>query len=194
MDPVTLAAVSIGATVASGAVNAFGTAMSGSAQAKQYEYQAGIARLNSQISKQNADYARQVGEVQAQQSGMKSRFQQGKIVTAQSASGLDVNKGSPKAVQDSQHELGVYDQNVIRSNAAKRAYGFEVEAFNATAQGKVYDMAADRTKTATAIGVTGSILGTASSVSSKWLDASRLGLFGGGDTGGGIGEALGMAG
>lgn len=186
-DPVTLAGISGGATVAGSITGAIGSLMSGEANAGMYKYQSGIARINQQIAKQNADYSRKVGEVEAQTSGMKTKAQIGTIKTAQAASGLDINKGSADDVRDSQHEIGAYDQGIIRSNAARRAYGYEVEAAKDVAQAGAYDRAASNAKDAGVIGAISSILGGAGSVSSKWLDASRTGIGATNPTQGGMG-------
>lgn len=179
MDPITLTAISLGATALGSGVGAVGSIMGGQAQSGMYKYQAGIAQMNQQIAEQDADYSRSVGEVEAQQSGMKTRFQIGNIKAGQSGSGLDVNSGSAALVRKSQHEVGMEDQAVIRSNAAKRAYGYEVEAAQQTAQGQVYKMAAEKSETAGTIGAITSILGGASSVSGKWLQAKQVGIFSG---------------
>src|SRR5882762_4756549 len=140
-DPVTIAAgISIGSTVAGSIFGAFGAEEGGAAAAKADQYKAAIAQMNAKIAKQNADYTRSVGEVQAQQSGMKTRAQVGQTVATQGASGFDVNKGSNVAVRQSETEIGQYEQTVIRSNAAKKAYGYEVEAANDTAQSQLDTM------------------------------------------------------
>ncbi len=177
MDPVTLAAISLAATAAGGAASATGSIMSGQANAKSYQYQAGIAKMNEQVAKQDADYSRAVGETEAQKSGMATRFTLGKIKAAQSGSGLDINTGSAKAVQESEQEIGSHNEAVIRSTAAKRAYGYEVEAAQASAQGEIYKSAAKNAQTAGYIGAATSILGSASSVSDKWLTAKSRGIY-----------------
>jgi hypothetical protein len=72
---------------------------------------------------------------------------------------------------------------VIRANAAKKAYGFEVGAAEDVAQAGAYTVAGETSVTAGDIGAVSSVLGAAGSVSSKWLQASQA--FGsGGDTSG----------
>lgn len=176
MGPEVLAAVSIGSTVAGGLTKAIGGFMGGQASSQAYSYQAGVARLNASIQKQNAAYERDVGEVKAQASGMKTAQQIAQIKSVQSGSNLSISGGSAEAVRDSQHAVGEFDQNVIRSNAARRAYGYDVEAMQQETQSKVYGMAGSNAKRAGTIDMVGSILGTASSVAGKWLDASRTGI------------------
>lgn len=183
MDPVILTAISIGTTALGAGVSAFGSMKSGEAQAGMYNYQASIAKVNQQIAKQNADYALAAGEVEAQRSGMKTRAQIGETRAIQGASGLDVNTGSAARVRTSEAEIGLQDQALIRSNAARRAYGYEVEGEQQKSQASLYGMAAENASSAGKIGALSSILGGASSVSSKWLQASQIGV---GSGGGGI--------
>jgi predicted RNA-binding protein len=105
-----------------------GKSFESKAQSNMYQYQAGMAQINKQIDEQNAAYARSVGEVEAQKSGMRSRFQLGGIKVAKAAGNIDVNSGSAREVQDSQEAIGQHDQSIIRSNAARQAYGYDVEA------------------------------------------------------------------
>lgn len=176
-DPLTLTAVSLATTAMSGAVSAYGAYSGGQSQAAMYQYQAQVAAANKQIADQNAAYAKEAGEVSAQQSGMKSRFERGEIIARQGAGGLALGSGSQGRVVTSQLSVGQQDQALIRANAAKQAYGYEVQGMQATAQGALDTAAASNARTAGDIGAFGSILGTAGSVSSKWLQASQAGVF-----------------
>lgn len=188
-DPVSLSALAIGGMAAGGAgsiVNAIGQVFSGQSQGNMYAYQAGVATMNKNIALQNADYARIAGEVSAQESGMKTRAVVGEQKAMQGRSGLDVNRGSLVQVRTSQLEVGAEDEAIIRSNAARKAYGYDVEAAQSEAQSRLYTAASSGAKTAGWIGAAGSILGGASSVSSKWLDYQKnFGNTGGGSSGGG---------
>ena len=62
MDPATLAITGMAASGGGGILSGIGSYFSGQATAKSYEYQAGVAKINEQIAKQNADYAIQAGE------------------------------------------------------------------------------------------------------------------------------------
>jgi len=174
-DPISLTA--IGLTAAGAGVGAFGANYKGQAEANMYQYQAGVAQVNQQIALQNADYAIAVGESQSQASGMQTRAQIGETRAQQGAAGLDVNSGSAAAVRDSEEKIGEYNQAVIRSDAAKRAYGYQVEAESQASQAELDRMGAQTSRTSGYINAVSTILGGASSVSNKWLDASRLGIF-----------------
>jgi hypothetical protein len=154
-----------------------------------YGYQAQVARINAQIDKQNADYARHVGEQNAQIAGLKGAQQFGQIRAAEGASGLDVNSGSSADVQASQRKITQMDINTIRSNAAKTAYDYEVKSVNDLNQAGLYDAAASNAEAAGNINVAASLIGAAGTVATRWQAGAQSGLFsggGGGSAGGGI--------
>lgn len=182
MDPFSasaMAAVSIGTTIAGGGVAAYGAAAKGSADQAMYGYQAGVAQLNARIAKQNADYTREAGGTVAYQSGLRTGQQVGQQKVAQSASGIDVNTGSAAKVRADTLQLGQLDQGTIHTNYAKKAYGFEVEAATKEAEAGADLIAGSQAKKAANINVASTILGTVSSVSSKWMQGSQAGMFGG---------------
>lgn len=173
-DPVTIgagavAAVGMVSTIMGSITQAAGAKYTGEANAKMYEYQAGVARVNQQVAKQNADYERAVGEVKAQGSGLHTRYMVGQEKVVQAASGLDVTKGTSTMVRASQTAIGQQDQAIIRASAAKRAFGYEVEAFSKGAEAGALDTSAKTSRVAGDIGVASSLLGGAASVSDKWL-------------------------
>lgn len=174
-----LAAVSIGTTIAGGMVSAAGASAQAKAQQQQYAYMQQVAKINAQIERQNADYQRVVGDVQAQSFGVKARQRMGQITAMQGASGIKVGSGSPADIRDSQAMLDQHDQATIRSNAARRAYAHETKAWELENQATMHGAASSNAKTAGAYAVASSILGTASSVSSKWLQAKQSGMFAG---------------
>jgi hypothetical protein len=168
------------------------------------KYQAGVADVNKEIAKANANYSRDVGEVEAQQAGMKAHAELGEMIAQQGASGLKVDSGSSTKVRESMVEIGQYTQSVIRSSAAKKAYGYEVEAMQYGAQADVYRYTAEQhdaqaENAMTAAGITeqsyglqdkamanvgkaeginimGSLVGTAGSVATKWSEGGYTGL------------------
>lgn len=174
-EPLTI--VSLAATVIGGAMSAYGKAQQGAAQGRMFDYQAGIAQMNQKIALQNADYERNVGEIAAQESGMKTRAQVGATTAAQAASGLDVNAGSTSDVRTSETEIGQYNEAIIRANAARRAYGYDVEATQDVAQAGLYRMAASTSRAGGDIGAITSLLSMGTSVADKYLAARQKGLL-----------------
>lgn len=176
-DPATMAMASMGSSVASGVMGAVSSIISGNSQSSMYKYQAGTARVNAGIAKENAAYSRYAGEFESQRSGMKTRNERANIITTQSGRGVVVGEGSAGRVVDSVEEIGRQDQSTIRASAARRAYGYDNEAASQVAQADMYGKAAQRAKQAGYINAAGSLLKSASSVSDKWSAASQSGLF-----------------
>jgi hypothetical protein len=170
------------------------------------DYQAGVAKVNQQIADQNASYARTVGEVSAEQAGMKARADLSSMRAHQASSGIDIESGSSQHVRESMVEVAQYNEAMIRANAAKTAYGYEVEAMQDKSQSDLYTYTAgvDRTQAANTMAAAGlaeeaiplqqqaytlagkagdissmaSLVGAAGSVATKWSSASKLGIFG----------------
>lgn len=180
-----MAFVAMGAAAAAAGIQAYGQLQQGKSQNAMYQYQAGVADVNATIAKQNADFSRAAGETEAEKSAMQTRQVLGKIRTGQGASGLDVNTGTNLKVQTSQADVGAHDVDVIRSNAARRAYGYEVEAYNKKTQGELYRYAGANAKRASKIAALGSIVGGAANVAGKWTQASQAGALGSSSSGGG---------
>lgn len=178
-DPFTAGAAIIGggSSILSGILGAQGAGQAGAAAKGQALYQAGVAIKNAQIAEQNSEYALNAGEQNAMRAGMKGAQQAGAIKAAQSASNLDVNSGSAKAVQDSQKLVTQMDMNTIRSNAAKTAYDYRVQAGSLRDQAGLYLTAGANAEAASKTNAEASIIGAAGSVAGKWMQASQLGLF-----------------
>src|SRR5574337_330863 len=173
MNPFSIASVGMGASVGSDILGTVGSLMSGFGQSAQAKYQAGIARMNAQVERQNAQWALDAGESQALQSGRKTAQIVGAQRSQQAANNLDVNFGSPSQVRTSQTLVGQEEQSNIRLGAARTAYGREIAALGDEASAKMYDRAAKTSKIAGFINAGSSILGSVGSVSSKWLQASQ---------------------
>jgi len=179
-DPVTLGTIGLASSGASGALGIFSSLMGGGAKADAYKYQSSMAWQNAAIAKQNQKYALDIGEQQAEKQGIAGAAQAGQVKAGQAASGVDVNTGSAKEVQTSQHLVSQMDLNTIREKAAKTAYDFSVQATNYENQAKGYSKAASNAKTEGVLGAVSSFIGTVGSVSSKWLRGNQLGMWGNG--------------
>lgn len=166
-----------------GVIGAVGALAQGSAQSSMYAYQAAVAQQNVVIANQNANYELALGEQQAQQTGMKTKGQIAQTRATQGAGGLDVNSGTNAAVQNSEEQLGFYDMEVNRGDAAKRAYNWHVQAFEQQAQAGLYQMASANASTAGTLGAFTSLLGGIGNVFSKGMQAGMIGMNTGGFVG-----------
>lgn len=164
MPSVTLPTLALAAGVAGGAVSAVGQYQSGQATQAADAYKSQVALNNADIAKRNATMDIQSGEVAAVNQGLKTRSKVGFEKAQQGASGIDVNTGSAPAVRAGTEQVGMLDALTTRSNAAKKAYGSQVEAVSDTAQSQLDTMAGDQAATAGEIGAAGTMLSTASTV------------------------------
>lgn len=180
VDPVSMtiaAGVGIASGVAGGIVGSIGAKQSGEAQASAYRYKAGVALINKQINEQNASWALQAGDVQAETSGLRSKQQIGETKVVQAASGFDVNSGSNERVRESQTSVAQFDQNVIRWDAAKTAWGYESKAVTDQAESNLDMMAAESAHEGADIGMISSFISAAGNVSGKWMQGKSAGAF-----------------
>ena len=178
VDQAALGEWSMAETFTGSIVKGLGGLAGGFANSAMYDYQAGVAQLNQQIDLQNAEWARQTGEQNAIQFGLKSKAQMGQIVSAQASSGFDLRSGSAVDVRNSQASMVNLGNTTIRSSAAQTAYGYEIQAAAAGAQASA-DKIAGQDAMFTGIENMGtSFLGGASSVVKMWTDAGRVGLGG----------------
>ena len=180
-DPVTatMAGVSIATTIGGGIMSAQGAAQKDDATAAMYNYKAAVAAQNQKVAAQNALYETQRGGVMAQEAGMKAAQQLGLITAGQAASGIDVNSGTAKDVRTSQLEEAQTTEGTIRGDAARRAYGYQVQGLNFAQEGVLDTSSAGFAKDQETYDVASSLLGAGSSVADKWMTFKKAGVFSG---------------
>lgn len=180
MDPASMGGIAIGTSLLSGAIGGAGAAFSSGASADAFNFKAGIANLNAQINKQNAAWALNSGAIKAANYGLKAGQEIASTKITQAASGFDVNVGTASTVRDTQTDVAKYDQNTIRADAAHTAYGYETKAAADTMEASLDRASASNAKKAGTLGILSSVIGTASSVASKWTQGNTLGMWSGG--------------
>ena len=154
--------------IVGGVVSGIGAMQQGQAQADAARYQAQVARNNEIIAEEQANATRQEGAIKAQMEDQKSAQLIGKQDAILGASGVDMESGSALAVRQSQAGLARLDALTVRSNAEKKAWGFDVEASNQRAQQQLDYMKASAAEDAGQLGMFSSILGGASSAAKSW--------------------------
>ena len=168
-----MAAASAVAGVAGAGISAAGSYNSMQAQSANAAYQAQVAANNSKQALINAGMETQSGEIEAANQGLKTRAAVGQTLARQGASGVNVNVGSAPKVRAAESELGMLDALTIRSNAAKKAYGYEVAATSDTAESGLLSMESSEASQAAPISALGSFLGSASSVGGNYAKYSQ---------------------
>jgi len=122
------------ATLAGAGISAVGSLEQSHAAAASAGYNAQVAQQNAQIQTQNAQFASSQGEQETAAAGAQTKARVATTLANQGASGIDVNTGSNVDVRESEAKIGMLNALTIRSNAAKQAYGFQVNAAGATGQ------------------------------------------------------------
>lgn len=179
-DPITIMAVGgMAATAGGGIMKAMGDQFTGKAQAAQANYQAAIADMNAKLAQQDANYAIASGGVEAQEKGLQFGQMVARTKAGFAAGNIDAGRGTASDVVTSELAVGQQSQAILRANAAKRAYGFQVTAAEDTAQGGLYRMAAKEDIEASKFNIASSILGAAGQVSSQYVAGRTSGVFSG---------------
>jgi len=168
----------MGLQAVGGIVSGLGAKSAAESSASAYRYKAQVALFNQKINKQNAQWALDAGETTAMESGLKSRQDIADTKVHQAASGFDVGSGTPEAVRDTQEEVAAFDQDTIRFNAKKTAYGYEAKAQSDAAEAALDESAAKSASTAGTFSMVSSFLGAGSGVASKWMQGNQIGMWG----------------
>lgn len=184
-DPATMGAMAIGSSLVSGALGIAGAKSSADASSDSFNFKAGIAKLNADIARQNAAWAINAGGIKAANYGLKAGQEIADTKVVQAASGIDVNSGSKEAVRDTQQSVATYDQGLIRADAAKTAHGYEVKAASDTVEAEMNRVSAVNAQKAGKLAILSSVIGTATSVASKWTQGNTLGMWSGSGSSGG---------
>lgn len=163
------AAAAIGA-----AISAYGAISSSQAQASASKYQSQVEQNNAIIAEQNASWAAQAGNAQAEQKQLQTRAKLGGIIASEAASGLDVNSGSALDVRSSASELGQLDAINIRSNAARTAYGYNVQSTSDQNQSQLDEFEAKNATSSGYIKAAGSVISSAGDAYGDWANSSSL--------------------
>ena len=172
-----LAAVSTAATVAGAAISAVGAINSANANAAQSQYQAAVARQNQDFANQQAQYEIQKGNIEEQKSRQQTAQMIGAARSRAGAGNIDVNSGSPLSLQTDTASLGEMDALTIRNNAARNAYGYQVQGLSYGSSAQLDESAAANDRTAGWFNAGSSILGGAGQLSSKWAQFKTTGVW-----------------
>lgn len=121
-------------------LQAEGAVKASQARSQAAQYRAAVARNNQQLARQYAAMERTAGLIESEKAGLRTRQNLGTAKAIQSASGLDVASGSAAAVRDSIKDMGDLDAATIRSNASKRAFGYDITATQQAASAELADM------------------------------------------------------
>jgi len=171
----TAAIISLGATALSTGLGVVGMvgqqqaqAQAASANAAQARYQAQVAEQNRELARRQQADALQRGQVAEDNRRRVTAQQIGQQTAALAAQGTDLD-GSPTDILGDTAATGELDARTIRANAAREAYGYQVQGlgYGNTAALET-TRAANSTYTPNYLGAGASLLSGASTLSDKW--------------------------
>ena len=146
------------------------------AQRAAGEAQAQADEANARIGQQQAEQARQIGNMEEERQMRRVRAAVATQRATQAANGLDVNSGTALDLQAETAGFGTADALNLRSNAIRQAWGFEVGAVN--------DInSASAARAAGSNAATGTMLTTASQVAGMYGSTNGFGMAGRGGSG-----------
>lgn len=135
--------VTIGLMVASTLASARGAYVQSKAAQGQANYQAGVARNNATMAEYAAKDAIERGGEAANRSNQQYRQLRGRQVATMAANGIDIGEGSAQSILDDTDMLTSIDATTIRNNAARQAWGYQVEGQNYSSSAGMYKATAD---------------------------------------------------
>lgn len=115
----------------------------------QADYQNKMSKINSDFAEMQGRDAIARGDVQAGKIKKGARQVVGAQRAALAAQGIDISSGSALDVQRETETLGELDAIQARNNAWREAWGYKVEAAQASAQGQMAMIAGKATAKAT---------------------------------------------
>lgn len=139
-----------------------------SAAQAQAVYQSQVARQNQMLAERQAADALQRGQVAEENRRRQMALQIGQQTAGLAAQGTDL-EGSPTDILGDTAAAGELDARTVRANAAREAYGYQVQALGYGNQSVLETTrAANSTYTPNYLGAGASLLESASTLAEKW--------------------------
>ncbi len=146
----------------------------GMQEKKELKQQAKDLQINAQRLRQTAHDAKRRGAYESDLQRIKTQQDIGTQRTAQAANGGEINADTNALIQQDTAQFGELDALTIANNAAREAYGYEVQADQAVRNAKTLKKNA---KTAVLSSVIGGAVG---GIGDAYSSGAFSGLFGGG--------------
>jgi len=184
VDPQSFGMFSLETQAAGGLLSLVGALTGAQSQQDLLRAQAEIAKINATSAENNARTALMIGQREEQRSMLQTAQLKGRQTASMAANGIDLGEGSAARVLTDTDIMGKIDQNTIKANAMRQAWGLRTQAVS------FRNDAAMREAQAGAIApwlvATSSLLNSAGSVASNWYAMSKAGMFSGDTSGAGV--------
>lgn len=173
----TAAAISLGATALGTVATMYGTRQQAKAQASQLNYQAALDRNNKIITDRQAADAITRGEAEEDEHRRKVNQVKGSQRVSFASRGIDLGSDVVIDTLADTAMLGELDALTIRNNAAREAYGYQVQGMNYSASATNNALAANNTLSASRTTMATSLLSGASSLAGDYSTYKQKGVF-----------------
>lgn len=137
------------ALAASAAISLGTAAYSADQQKKAGAANAEISENNARLAREDAAAAQAMGDRESQQQTWRTRAIMGQQRAAIAANGIDSQIGTPAEILGETAMFGEVDQQTIRLNTARSAWGFNSQATNYANQGALSKFSANAGANAT---------------------------------------------
>lgn len=129
-----------GVGITSSGLGAVGTGITALGTLQQLSFQQKVAQNQAILSQQQADDARERGQIEQQEQDFDAAMQMGAETARLAASGFDVTAGSLGRRRSYQKLLARRDSLRIRNDSEREAVGFENQAQNARTEAKGFGL------------------------------------------------------
>ena len=131
------ATIAIAASVGQAVTGYVGGQRQANAAQQQGQYEQKIAEQNATLADQQAQDALTRGSIAESRQRLETRQTIGATRATLAAQGVDISSGSAADVQGSEAGLGELDALTIKNNAAREAWGYNVQAAQERQSGKM---------------------------------------------------------
>lgn len=136
----------MGPLYASMGVSAASSLATGYAQSRALKakgsYDESIANTNAAMADLAGKQTIEAGDIAASRKDLETRQKVGEELASEGASGVDVGSGSAALTRGGTGLVGAVDAMTIRNNAARRAFGYQVQGIQDRFQGKFAQLTA----------------------------------------------------
>lgn len=122
---------------ASAVIGLAGAAYSASETSKAGKFNQQVAENNAALARDQAQVAQAMGDRESQQQTWRTRALLGQQRAAIASSGVDAGVGTPLDILGESALFGEVDQQTIRLNTARQAWGFNAQAADIQNQGRL---------------------------------------------------------
>jgi hypothetical protein len=161
-------------TAASTAMSVMGSMQQGKAAEANAKYQAQVSANNATLAQQQAADATARGKVEEQSHRRRVAQTMGAQRANIAGSGFEIGDTTSQDILGDTASFGEIDAFAIRDNAAREAWGYEVQSSNYTNDAQLQRARGEQARSASYWSAAGDLLGGASKFSGQYSDWKKM--------------------